>query len=369
MVKKILLVAIITLFVYSCSNSSDTPEPTPPSQKFNRGTVLKNYADNNIIPAFQNFKNKLATLKDNADAFKASTSQSTLNSLRTSWYDAYKAWQTVAMFNIGKAEEIQFVNHFNIYPLNVVDVENNITNGNYDLNHPNNHDAQGFPALDYLLYGLADNDTNIIAKFSTDAKADKYKKYLTDVVAKMNTVTAQIVADWTGGYKSTFIASTDNTATSSLNKLVNDFIFYYEKQLRANKIGIPAGNFSSTALPNKVEALYRKNISKELALEALNSFQNFFEGKSFDGKSTGESFKSYLIALKRQDLVTEITNQLGKAKSAVNDLDANFYNQITTDNTKMTKAYDELQKVIRFLKVDMLQAFNVSVDYVDADGD
>ena len=35
----------------------------------------------------------------------------------------------------------------------------------------------------------------------------------------------------------------------------------------------------------------------------------------------------------------------------------------------MTKAYDELQKAVVLLKVDMLQAFNVNVDYVDADGD
>ena len=35
----------------------------------------------------------------------------------------------------------------------------------------------------------------------------------------------------------------------------------------------------------------------------------------------------------------------------------------------MTKAYDELQKVVVLLKVSMLQAFNVNVDYVDADGD
>ena len=42
---------------------------------------------------------------------------------------------------------------------------------------------------------------------------------------------------------------------------------------------------------------------------------------------------------------------------------------IYEDNTKMTNAYDALQTVVVLLKVDMLQAFNISVDYVDADGD
>ena len=35
----------------------------------------------------------------------------------------------------------------------------------------------------------------------------------------------------------------------------------------------------------------------------------------------------------------------------------------------MLSSYDELQKVVVLLKVDMLQAFDISTDYVDADGD
>ena len=35
----------------------------------------------------------------------------------------------------------------------------------------------------------------------------------------------------------------------------------------------------------------------------------------------------------------------------------------------MTEAFDALQLIVVSLKVDMLQAFNISVDYVDADGD
>jgi hypothetical protein len=53
----------------------------------------------------------------------------------------------------------------------------------------------------------------------------------------------------------------------------------------------------------------------------------------------------------------------------IETLENSFATQIDTDNTAMTMAYDELQKAVVLLKVDMLQAFNVSVDYVDADGD
>ena len=35
----------------------------------------------------------------------------------------------------------------------------------------------------------------------------------------------------------------------------------------------------------------------------------------------------------------------------------------------MLETYDELQKAVVLLKVDMLQVLNIKVDFVDADGD
>ena len=43
--------------------------------------------------------------------------------------------------------------------------------------------------------------------------------------------------------------------------------------------------------------------------------------------------------------------------------------QINVENIKINNSYDALKTVVVLLKVDMLQAFNISVDYVDADGD
>ncbi|WP_440067111.1 imelysin family protein [Tenacibaculum discolor] len=367
MIKKFLPFLLLAVVVYACSSdSSDNPTP---SDGFDRGAMLTHLADNIIIPSFEAFDSQLTTLGTKATSFTDAPNATTLTEVRTAWLNAYKAWQHVEMFNIGKAEELGFVNFFNIYPLTVADVESNISNGTYDLNSSNNHDAQGFPALDYLLYGVAANDIAILEKYTTDANAANYKKYITDVIAQMSGLTTTILNDWKGSYRDEFVASTANTASSSLNKLVNDFIFYYEKGLRANKFGIPAGNFSSTPLPEKVEAYYNRVVSKALALEALIAVQDFFNGNNFNAAGSGISFKSYLEYLKRGDLVNLINTQFNTAETQVSTLNDDFYQQINTDNTQMTKSFDELQKVVVYLKVDMLQAFNVSVDYVDADGD
>ena len=273
------------------------------------------------------------------------------------------------MFNIGKAEELQYSFYMNVYPLTVGDIQNNVINGGYDLDNVNNQDAQGFPALDYLLHGIANNDLDLLAVFTSGPNATGYSNYVNAILNQMNGLTQEVLTHWKGSYRSTFINSKANTATSSLNKLVNDFIFYYEKGLRANKIGIPAGIFSSGPLPQKVEAFYRKDISKELVLDALQAVEDFFNGKHFNSNTTGDSFKSYLLYLGRDDIYVSTIDQFNLARLEISNLTNNLSDQVITDNSKMTRAYDELQKAVVLLKVDMLQAFSVNIDYVDADGD
>ena len=371
MIKKIAFLFSIALIV-ACSSSDDSTDSN--TDDFSRSELLVNLADNIIIPSLQDFGPKLTTLKTAIQTFTTTPNQANLDAARANWLTAYKAWQHVEMFNIGKAEALnQYYFFMNIYPTTVSDIETGVSSGTYDLNVSSYHDAQGFPALDYLLYGVAIDDAAIIAKYATSANAQGYKTYLNDVINQMDTLTQQVITDWTTVYRNQFVTSTENTATSSLNKIVNDFIFYYEKGLRANKFGIPSGVFSTNPLPEKVEAYYNKNVSKALSLEALNAVQDVFNGKAFNGSSTGTSFKTYLdylnIQRDGQNVSTIINSQFNMARTKIEDLNANFNQQITTDNTKMTMAFDALQMAVVYLKVDMVQSFNISLDFQDADGD
>ena len=111
----------------------------------------------------------------------------------------------------------------NIYPINVARVEANVLSGRYDLsNDANNYAAQGFPTLDYLLYGIGSTDEEILSKYTAD---NTYLNYLEAVSDEMTTNTEKVDNDWET-YKNEYTISTDNTATSAVNLMVNDFIFY-----------------------------------------------------------------------------------------------------------------------------------------------
>ncbi|OIQ27222.1 MAG: peptidase M75 superfamily protein [Bacteroidetes bacterium MedPE-SWsnd-G2] len=367
MIKRILVLIVALSFVVSCSESDDSGGGS--TDNFDRGAMLTFLADNIIIPAYQDLDSKLLTLELSAFEFSAAPNQTNLDILRADWLDAYITWQHVEMFNIGKAEETLYHFQMNIYPANTSDIENNVASGTADLTHPNNNDAVGFPALDYLIYGLGDTDQAILDTYTTHPDAPKYHAHLNALAMQMRSITQTVLNDWTTSYRSEFIGSTANTATSATNKLVNDYIYYFEKGLRANKIGIPAGNFSVIPLPETVEALYSKEASKVLAQEALTAAIDVFNGKAYNSTTTGISYSSYLSFLNRDDLVTAINDQFQESEDKMELLSDSFYDQVNADNTKMTQTYDALQAAVVLLKVDMLQAFNISVDYIDGDGD
>ncbi len=66
--------------------------------------------------------------------------------------------------------------------------------GNYDLDNANNFSSQGFPALDYLLYGIGLSDSEIIEKFNSGSG---YKTYLKDIILKMVNNTNEVIDSWT----------------------------------------------------------------------------------------------------------------------------------------------------------------------------
>ncbi|MEP1034384.1 imelysin family protein [Ekhidna sp.] len=372
--KNELLLLFITLGLCAVSISCSEDNAVESRDNFDRESMLQNWADNIIMPGYIAYVSKLAELNNSVEAFTNSPSIENLSVARASWLSANTAWQKVAMFEIGKAEELSLINYTNIYPTNTSDLIQTIESGSYDLTSVNKQDEQGFPAIEYLIYGIRNTDQEIVDLYLQETANQPYKTYLIDLGDRLESMAQSVLHDWQNGYRETFIANSGSESTSSVNKLVNDYIFYYEKHLRAGKIGIPAGIFSSEKLPEKVEGYYSGK-SKELFITGLDAVQYFFNGKSPDSNLTveGEGLKSYLDFVNTvsggEDLGALINAQFVKSKEKAEALSENFNTQVKTDNTLMLETYDELQKNVVNMKVDMLQGLNIRVDFVDADGD
>ena len=371
---KFFLLSIFSVFlIIACSSESD--ENQNQVADFDRSSILKNYADNIIIPKYNNFKADLDDLKTVVDEFASNPNSANFDKVHNQWFKAYKTWQHVEMFNIGKAEQIMYFNTINTYPVDELRINENINSKRYDLSNANDWSSQGLSGVDYMLHGIEDNKEKVIQKYVDDTN---YGDYLKNLLVIMTSNTDDIVQDWPT-YKDTFVQSSGNSNSSSLNMITNDFVYYFEKGLRANKIGIPAGVYSGgNTLPSKVEAYYSsknsfQDISKDLAKEAVIASENLFLGKSSNGVN-GPSLKTYLDYIYNSDVNKEnlspiISSNFQKAKEAIDLLDSNFVNQINNDKTKMLNAFDKLQAIVVNMKTDMLSLLSIQVDYIDADGD
>ena len=363
--KKILSIFTVLAVLASCGGGE---EPVY-GDGYDRSVLLANVTDNIIIPAYQNFYEDVTDLENAVTAFAYQTDQTNFDIVEQKWFDAYKSMQHVEMYDINMAELINFRKKINSYPCNTMRIELNVANGGYDFDDPNHFAAQGFPTLDYLINGTP----NGLADYTSGGM---YLAYLQDVVNDIKVNTENIQNEWISN-RDQFVSSSANTATSSLNKLTNDLIFYYEKGLRANKIGIPVGIFSGSSLPQNVECYYYNletgNASKILLMEAFDAVAKAFNGVSFGGDNGGEGWGSYLQFLNALsngiNLDADINQTFTDAIDALEDLDDDLMNQIITDELQVRAAYDKVQRGTVLLKTDMLGYLNIDVDYLDADGD
>ena len=282
------------------------------------------------------------------------------------------------MYSFGKAEAVNLKECTNAYPTNATGIDTNIASGTYDLKLFSQYDKQGFPALDYLINGLATSDEEIVAFYSTNANATNYKSYLVAVNNRLKSNIGLILSDWNAGYRNTYVSNNGTSVSSSVNITTNNFVKNLEKDVRSGKVGIPAGVFSNgTKYPEKVEAYYKNDVSKELLNVGTKATQDFFNGKhftaDFPSETTGPSLKSYLDyvnAIRDGKKLSDIINDQFIVIATTNAaLSNSFSQQIKSDNSKMLTAYDAIQQNVIYLKLDMMQALNITIDYVDGDGD
>lgn len=357
------------------SCEGDSPNEECENDSFDRGALLINWADNIIIPAYELYVNELNDVETASEAFIGNPDIANLETLRSAWLTAYNTWQNVSIYEIGQAEILRFRDYTNTYPLETSIVEGNITSGNYNLELSTNIAAQGLPALDYLINGLGATDADIVAKYVSDGNATNYKNYLSDVVARLKSMATSVQTDWKGNYRAVFIANDCSSSTASVDKLTNDMIFNLEKVTRAGKIGIPIDFFGQPPViaPEKVEALYKQNVSKELLISSIKASQDLFNGKYLNSEREGESLKSYLDELQIEAggklLSIVINDRYDAAIAQAQTLDDDFYMGIQSDRTKYKITRDKIHSIIEVLKTNMISALGIKADYNDSDGD
>jgi len=345
------------LFACSKSSGSDDTNTPPSSNDAFKTSMLTNYADNLIVPAYTDFQAKVNALENSVNNFLNAPSAGTLDAVRPVFKDVYLSFERISMPYLGPASSISANNYINTFPAVTAKIEAGIQSGAYDFTISTISDSiQGLPALDYLLFSAT-----AVTKFSA-TDATNRKKYTRDVVTRIKTLSQAVLTQWNGGYRAVFVASLKTDVGSSIGLLVNQFALEMDR-MKGPRIGWPFGKQSNgIVFADKCEGYYA-GFSATLAVENLSSLKNYYTGGS------GNGIDDYLVLLKKDQLNKDVLAQFDVAVNALKAIPDPLSAAFTNNAPVIEEAYRQVQKLLTLLKTDVASATSVQINYMDNDGD
>jgi len=370
---KILSSVFLLILLYGCGDDGTSVKN---NDKTDQSALLKNVGGNLIVKGYADFSSKATAMDTSVAKFVMGPSSSALDTLRNTFEQAYISWQNVAFYNFGPAELVGLLN-INIYPTDTAQVKSYIAagQGGYNLSSASAITAKGFPAIDFLLYGVGTSDGAIVSYFENNENARNYLKDVSHDIALLSKLVYDAWSPTGQNFVSTFIANTGTSNGSSLSLMVNAWSQYMELHLRNAKIGNPNGNLSGSSQllgpkPEIMEAYYHGGLAVGLTRTTIKAISNFYMGKSPDGND-GEGVYDYLKTINAQNgtLADDYLAQLNGTLVKLDKLDENLALSIKNQRNDVTDVFNSLKNVVALLKVDMVSALSISINYADNDGD
>jgi predicted lipoprotein len=362
-----LLTIALVLLAFGCKKDKDKDE-----EKFDRELMLKNYAENLIIPAYQDASTALNQLSAQIDAFLADKNITNLENAQTAWLHAFEEWQFACMFNVGPAAEQGLNKSLNeeiaTFPASETKINNILSSGQFNMNDFN-RDARGFLAIEYLLFGgITVSNADVLNLFQTQPNRATYLQALISHSAnRVNTV----LTAWNGAYKNEFIKNNGTDVGSSTSQLYNEFVKSFET-IKNLKLELPLGlrPGQTQTEPQLVQAYY-SGYSLKIIKKHTQAIENVYLGRS-KSNVEGSSFRDYLATVVGgPELITQTLNQWANVMAAqwAVPTDSPMSVQINANPQPLLDFREELQKHTRFFKSDMSSRLGIAITFSSGDGD
>jgi predicted lipoprotein len=365
--KLIFPIITLTLLLYACNKEEKKEE-----EGFDRSLMLRNYAENLVVPAFKDLQLSVNNLQQNANSFINDVSLDKLQLLQDQWFETYKTFQFVNAYNFGPAGEQglsrSITEEIATFPVSIIKLDNILNGGSYNFNDFN-RDARGLLTVEYLIYGKLNEDNSAVLQLFTQNPVRR--NYLVECIANVKTRLDNVVNAWTPSFINQFVSNNGTAAGSSTSQLYNEFVKSFET-IKNFKIELPMGLRPGQVQPEPqlVEALYSGK-TLDIIKEHIKSIEAIYHGRSKSGVN-GIGFKTYLESVTNgKQLVTSTLEQLEVVKATLNAIpsDSPISVQIVNNPAPLEAFRTELQRHTRFFKSDMSSLLGIAITYSSGDGD
>jgi len=365
-----LLFVVVGVFMLSSCGGEGDPMGDPCVSDFDQKTMFTNYADNLIIPAYKDLAQSMNAFESVLQAFLSDPNHTTLEATQSLFLTTYEKWQYAAPYEFGPAANVFLRSHFNNFPLNLEELENNISTSKTTFDQPDTYD-KGFPALDYLLF--YESHETVLNRFTLDDNKELYTAYVNALMSDMKIRLKTTLSEWEGDYRENFINNTGTADGSSLSLVINQLNYDFEL-IKRESVGVPSGVYTlSIPNPERVAGYFSGHSSKLIEL-SLQINQSFFLGKDQAGtdRSGLDDFLRHKEVEKENELlVDKINRQYQSMIQLFEGIEVPFSTAVGTEQTPddVQAFYNEISRQVILIKTDMPSNLCVSITYIDNPSD
>ena len=387
----------------SCSDGSSTPTSTASGSSDDVVDVSGNNDDTSadisvssqllaqfskqIHETYTAFLEATTLLESKLKSYQTSLSSEDKVAAQQAWVAAVDLWQHAEAMLVGPAgvmgevvggEDVR--DEVYSWPLvNNCRVDQETVEGSYSALDTFKEEAvnvRGLDAIEYLLY-TEDEGNGCKATASINSK-NKWEAIQAEVtqrradyaVAAASLIRAEaegLVAAWKDGasnFAKDFNTAGDGsdkfeTEQAALNAL-SDALFYIDKMTKDMKLSEPLG-LSECDTDVCLDALESKwaRRSKEHILNNLKAAQIIYLGASPGTEAVG--FDDLLNSVDAKELASEMSIVLAEAIKAVESIEGNLYDALTTEPAEVEKAYKATKAFTDLLKTQFVAVLNLEV--------
>ncbi len=294
-----LLVAILTLALCRA---------LPADAGTDYGAIAKSSLTEVIRPGYSALSAATGSLRDKVSALCKQPSANTLQDAKTAFAGAVDAWSKVEIFRFGPVVQDHRYERLFYWPdpkgLGLRQVQEALTRQDQSVTLPDELAAksvalQGFPALEYLLYGdgadvLAQKPVEDLTEPLPQVEGAFRCSFVLSVATNIDRIASNVVEDWREGsaYEKAFLGPTpDNPIYHTPKEVTLELFKAFSSGIelvRDQKLGKPLGASVAEARP-KLAAFWRSNLTFANAIGNLEGVILLFNKGGFAGVVDADS--------------------------------------------------------------------------------
>lgn len=329
-----------------------------------RETQMAHLYDNYITVLQQQHVNQTDDLINSVNAFTLNPTSVTLLEARDSWKAAFLTWKNIETFNIGPIQNAFLIPRVHTWPVSSTGIESRII----DATVQNSDDVdtigatiKGYAAIEYMLFN--ENDQIVIDQFTTGGTTTDRKAYLNALSQNLASRARESQDLWID-FETDFKTNLESGVNGNFNRVINAMVASLES-IKGRKI---EEVLNSTPTDITLFENYRSQISKEAIKANLDAVYFTYTGDFNDIEGFGiEEYTSEV--LNREDIDVELQSAFTTAYSTLNNMNGSLENTAITDINQLEVLKEDVQNIIRLLKVDFSSAASIVITFNDNDGD